>query len=192
MASVSSEVRYTPEDLLNMPDGDRYELINGQLVERNMGAESSRVAQVVNRKIDNYAEANGLGLVWGTDCGYQIFGGDANRVRYADGSFVRRGRLPGDVPPQGHMRIAPDLALEVVSPNDLAWEVQAKVVDWLAAGVKLLWVFYPDIRSVHVYRPDGGEVHLRPDDGLSGGSVLPGFSCRVADCFPSTPASAPA
>jgi Uma2 family endonuclease len=192
MASVSSEVRYTPEDLLAMPDGHRYELINGQLVERNMGAESSRVAQIVNRKIDSYAEANGLGLVWGPDCGYQIFGDDAHRVRYADGSFVRCGRLPGDDPPQGHMRIAPDLAIEVVSPNDLAWEVQAKVVEWLGAGVKLLWVFYPDTRSVHVYRPDGGEVHLRPDDELSGGSVLPGFSCRVADCFPSTPAISPA
>ena len=184
MASISSEVRYTPEDLLNMPDGHRYELINGQLVERNMGAESSRVAMLVNTKLQHFAESHGLGLVWGPDCGYQIFGDDANRLRYADGSFVRRGRLPGDVSPPGHMRIAPDLALEVVSPNDLAWEVQAKVVDWLAAGVKLLWVLYPDTRSVHVYRPDGGELHLRPDDELSGGTVIPGFSCRVADCFP--------
>jgi Uma2 family endonuclease len=123
--SVVSQ-RYTPEDLLAMPDG--------QLVERNMGAESSWIALQINRYLGNYAEASQHGLVLGPDCGYQIFPDDPNQVRFPDGSFIRSGRLPNDALPRGHIRVVPDLVLEVVSPNDLAWEVDMKVTEYLQAG----------------------------------------------------------
>jgi hypothetical protein len=110
-----------------MPDGHHFDLVDGHLVERHMGAESSWIAQQVNRHLGNYVAASQGGLVLGLDCGYQIFPDDPNRVRFPDGSFIRRGRLPHDVPPRGHVRIVPDLLIEVVSPNDLAWEVEVKV-----------------------------------------------------------------
>ena len=148
-ASVMSQ-RYTPEDLLAMADGHRFDLVDGQLVERNMGAESSWIAQQTNRYLGNYAETSKHGLVLGPDCGYQIFPDDPNRVRFPDGSFIRSGRLPNDALPRGHIRVVPELVLEVVSPNDLAWEVDLKVTEYLQAGVPLIWVFYPDTRTVSV------------------------------------------
>ena len=176
--------RYTPEDLLAMPNSHGFDLVDGQLVERNMGAESSWVAQQVNRRLGNYAEAEQQGLVLGPDCGYQIFPDEPNRVRFPDGSFIRHGRLPDDRPPRGHVRVAPDLVIEVISPNDLAWEIEAKVAEYLRAGVPLIWVFYPDTHTVWIYRTSGDATRLDVDQMLSGEDVLPGFTCAVADLFP--------
>ncbi len=175
------EKQYTPEDLLTLRDGPRYELVDGQLVEKFMGAKSARIAQVVNRHIDIYAEAHKLGLVFPPDCGYQIFPDSPGRVRKPDGSFVRFGRLHGDKPPDGLMRIPPDLALEVVSPNDLAEHVEIRVNELLEAGVRLVWVVYPNARVVNVFRKDGTSSKLTSKDELTGEDVLPGFVCRVAD-----------
>jgi Uma2 family endonuclease len=114
----------------------------------------------------------------------QIFPDAPNQVRFPDGSFIRRGRLPHDVPPHGHVRIVPDLLIEVMSPNDLAWEVEVKVTEYLRDGVQLLWVFYPDTCTVWVYRASGQVMHLSVADTLSGEEVLPGFTCPVAEVFP--------
>ena len=93
------------------------------------------------------------------------------------------GRLPEDKVPQGHIRIAPNLAAEVVSHNDTAEEVEAKRLDYLRAGVQLLWIIYPENKSVHVYRQSGPPSILGPEDVLSGEDVLPGFACKVAELF---------
>jgi Uma2 family endonuclease len=181
MNAAAAETRVTPEELLEMEDGDRFELLDGQLVERNRGAKSSRIAQVVNRFLDVYAEEHQLGLVFAPDCGYQIFPDDPAKVRYPDGSFIARGRLPGDEPPSGHIRIAPDLAVEVVSPRDLAWRVDEKVEDFLSAGVRMIWLIYPETQVVVVYRPNAAIRRLTIHHPLSGEDVLPGFSCQVAE-----------
>jgi Uma2 family endonuclease len=106
-------------------------------------------------------------------------------VRYPDGSFIRRGRLPDDKPPKGHIRIAPDIALEVVSPNDAAEAIQIKIDEYLRAGVRLVWVVYPSTRQIFVHRPDSSVSRLTAADELTGEDVLPGLSCRVADFFAS-------
>jgi len=184
MSTPQTAIRYTPEDLLSMEGGHRYDLVNGQLVERHMGAESSRIAQLINQRIGLFADSQQRGLVWGPDCGYQIFTDDPNKVRYPDGSFITRGRLPDDLPPRGHMRIPADLMIEVVSPHDLAWEVDHKVDEFLRAGVRLIWVLYPDTRTVLVYRPGSAVTRLSNADELSGEDVLPGFTCRINELFP--------
>lgn len=98
-------------------------------------------------------------------------------------SFIRFGRLPAEQPPEGHIRIAPDLAVEVVSPHDLAYDVDSKVEDYLQADVRLVWVVNPVTRTVRVHRPDGPGTTLRLDDELTGGDVLPGFRCPLRDIF---------
>lgn len=183
MNVIVPERRYTPEDLLSMSHGPRFELIDGRLVEKPMGARSALVVQNVNRTLDNHALAHQLGRVYPSNCGYQCFPWAPSHVRLPDGSFVRKGRLPNDEPPDGHMRIAPDLAHEVVSPNDLAEEIEERVSDLLRAGVSLVWVFYPRSRNVYVYRQGGGAQRLTAADELSGEDVLPGFRCRVEDLF---------
>lgn len=80
--------------------------------------------------------------------------------------------------------MAPDLAVEVLSPGDLAHEIVAKVEEYLAAGVQLVWIVDPEARVVDIYRPDNSNRRLRENDSLDGDTVLPGFRCRVMDMFP--------
>jgi Uma2 family endonuclease len=183
MATATLETQHTPEELLAMEDGHRYELIDGQLVERSMGATASLIAATIIRLVGQFATDRGLGSVFATDCGYQIFPDRPNRVRYPDGSFIARGRLPGDAPPEGHVRIPPDLVVEVVSPNDMACEIDQRLEDFLGAGVRLVWIVFPSTRRVMVYRQGGSCSRLATGEELSGEDVLPGFSCRVADLF---------
>jgi Uma2 family endonuclease len=183
MESSILELPHTPEELLTMPDGDRYELVDGRLVERDMGAQSSHIAAVLIRLLDMYVTTQKLGLVFATDCGYQIFADHPNQVRFPDASFIARGRLPDDRPPPGHVRVPPDLVVEVVSPRDTACELDQKVEEYLQAGVRLIWVVYPSTRRVMVYRKAGGISRLGPTEELGGEDVLPGFACRVADLF---------
>ena len=174
--------QYTPEDLLTIPESQRFELINGQLVERNMGAESSRVGTKLIWLLGNHVEPQKLGHIFSSECGYQIFP-ESNRVRFADGSFIARGRLPNEKPPKGHVRIPPDLAFEVVSPNDLAEEVEAKVEEYLHAGIRLIWVIFPSTQSVYVYRAGGSVSRFTKSQEVSGEDVIPGFVFRVEDLF---------
>ncbi len=174
--------QYTPDDLLLIPEGYRFELIDGLLVERYMGAESSLIGGKLFRLVGNHVAPQKLGHMFTAECGYQIFP-DPNRVRYADGSFIARGRLPNEKPPRGHVRIPPDMAFEVVSPNDLAEGVEAKIEEYLQAGVRLLWVVYPVSQTVYIYRAGGGISRLTKSQELTGEDVIPGFVCRVEDLF---------
>src|SRR5262249_45589048 len=116
--AVATEARrYTPEDLLAMPDEKSYELVDGRLVERKRGAEASRVGGKLYSRLDLFCEEHDLGKVWRADNGFQYFPHAPGLVRRPDVSFVKRGRLPGDVSPDGWVRIPPDLAVEVMSPN---------------------------------------------------------------------------
>ena len=77
----------------------------------------------------------------------------------------------------------PDLAVEVLSPNDRAGEVSDKVEDWLGSGVKLVWVLDPADRKVRVYQSTAEVQELAEHETLEGGEVLPGFSCEIRDLF---------
>src|SRR5688572_20199326 len=113
MSIVSSTSEFTPEDLLSMPDDRRYELVGGRLVEKPVSALSSFVAGVVLRILADFVERHGLGAVFEGELTYQCFPHDSKLVRRPDVSFIRGNRLEGDQFPDGHVRIAPDLAVEV-------------------------------------------------------------------------------
>lgn len=178
------EKRYTPEDLLEIPDGERYELIEGDLVETEMGAEANWVASRINSRIDRVVDDGETGWTFGEGVGLQCFPDDPERVRRADGAFVRRGRFPDEAIPKGHIQIPPDWLLEVVSPTDLYYEVEQKVVGYLKAGVQLVWLVNPDSRMVRVFHQNGQRRDLGDNDELTGDDVIPGFRCRVAEVLP--------
>jgi Uma2 family endonuclease len=183
--AVATETRrYTPEDLLAMPDGKRYELVNGQLVERNMGAESSEVGGNLHSNLHVFCRDRDLGKVWPADNGYQCFPHAPGLVRKPDVSFVKKGRLPGDVAPDGWVRIPPDLAVEVVSPGDTIEQFEEKLEDYQKAGVPLIWVIYPKRRKARVFRLDGPPDELSEDDELSGEDIIPGFRCPLREILP--------
>jgi Uma2 family endonuclease len=184
--SPAVEPTFEPEEFLALPETVAFELVDGKLVERNMGIRSSLVAMNVGRLLGNYLAVNPIGIVLGADASLQFFPGKPKQIRRADVSFVRRDRFPNGEVPDGTLKIAPDLAIEVISPNDLAWEVEEKVTEYRSNGVSLVWVVYPSTRSVHVIRPPGAAIApkiLNADDTISGEEILPGFSSRVAEFF---------
>jgi Uma2 family endonuclease len=183
-ASVAATSVFTPEDLLAIPDGKDYELVGGQLVERKVGLESSWVGGRVHCIIEECCERNPIGWALLPDSGYQCFPHDPGMVRKPDVSFVRYGRFAGGVLPKGWAKLVPDLVVEVISPNDLAYEVEEKIQDYQKAGVPLIWVINPEARSVRIHRADGSYAFLREDDVLSGEDVIPEFRCVVREIMP--------
>jgi Uma2 family endonuclease len=167
-----------------MPDGKSYELVDGQLLERKTGIESSWVGGRLHALLDTFCAEHGIGWVLNSASGYQCFSYDPGRVRRPDVSFVRYGRFPAGVLPEGWARIPPELAVEVVSPNDTAYELDEKLEDYRKAGVPLVWVINPNSRTVRVHRRDGSVIYLREDEELSGEDVIPGFRCVVREMLP--------
>lgn len=177
----------TPEELLHWPDSVGYELVDGQLVERHSGAESSAVAAAVAATLGNFVKKNRAGYLFAPDCGYRCFPDSPRKVRKPDVSFIRMDRLSREKLSEGYVEIAPDLAVEVLSPGDLAEQVDLKVQEYLDAGVQLVWVISPKTRSVRIHRPDNsprGPISVANESAtLSGEDVLPGFECKVAEFF---------
>jgi Uma2 family endonuclease len=191
MAAVATSAGYTAEDLLTMPDGEIYELWDGELKERQMGSRSNWIGQQINRRLGNYADDGGLGLVFGAELSLQIVPGRPNRIPRVDGGFVASGRLPNDEPPDGHLQIPPDLVLEVVSPHDGADYLAMKTQLLLDCGVRLVWVVYPEARRAMIHRANGTVAAIGPDGALDGEDVLPGFRVALASVLgPATPAAA--
>jgi Uma2 family endonuclease len=183
MAVVTApNVELTPEDVLNLSDGVRYELVDGCLVELGMSSLSQYVATRLARFLGNFCDPIGLAYVF-TENGMTCFPGHPNRMRRPDVSCVRADRLPFDQIGDGFLQIRPDLAVEVVSPNDKVYELEAKLDDYRAAEIPLVWLVYPNLRQVRVIRSEGPPSELGPDDVLTGEEILPGFSCLVSDLF---------
>ena len=167
-------------------DEDRkgYELIHGTWVEKpTMGAISVRVGGRLVTHLTNYVEARSLGDVFPADGAFQLFSSQPKLIRKPDVSFVALGRLPNNALPDGNLRLAPDLAAEVVSPNDEVVALEQKIDEYLRSGVKLVWVVHPQTKVAYVYRLDGTAARKTGAESLDGEAVLPGFTLSLTDLF---------
>jgi Uma2 family endonuclease len=126
-----------------------------------------------------FVRAHGLGVVVAAETGFKLFS-DPDTVRAADVGFIRSERVP-DPLPRNFGALAPDLVVEVLSPDDRPGEVLQKTGEWLSAGSRLVWVIDPERRTARVYRADGSQETLVESDALLGEDVLPGFSCGLAE-----------
>ena len=160
------------------PSGKRTELVRGVLVVREpAGYRHGEVAARLARILGNHVEEENLGRVLAAETGFTL-ARNPDTVRAPDVAFIRRERVP-QPPPSGYAALAPDLVVEVLSPDDRPGQVLAKVADWLSAGTALVWVVDPERRNARVYRADGRES-LVPEDGtLDGEDVVPGFRCDL-------------
>lgn len=174
----------TAAGLLALPDdGNRYELIRGELVKMSpAGLLHGVVVDRIGRRIGNYVERHDLGRCAAAETGFRLER-DADTVRAPDYAFISHRRLAGHQPSAGYSDTIPDLVVEVVSPHDRPPAVAAKCAAWLGAGVRLLWVVEPARRAIIVRRSDGTVDGYGAGDTLSGESVLPGFACAVGDVF---------
>lgn len=185
---------YTAEEfweLLGQPEyaGRRVELVEGEIREMApAGGEHGEVAIGIGSLIWSHVQQNRLGRVTAAETGYVLYKnpdpGGRDTVRAPDVGFVSLERAPQPFS-EKFVPLAPDLAVEVISPNDGAEAVEEKVLDYLRYGVRQVWLIYPSSKTVVVQTP--AEIRrLAAADTLDGGDVLPGFSVRVGEIFPTS------
>ncbi len=161
----------------------RFEVVKGVYQEMSpAGGQHGEITNWIAFLVTEYVLRNGLGKVAAAETGF-ILSRRPDTVRAADVAFISKARLQEADPPIGYWTIAPDLAVEVVSPNESPDDVQEKVQDYLAAGTRMIWLVYPKTRSITVYRSLKNVKVLREDELLSGEEVLPGFERRVSEIF---------
>ena len=178
------KVLFDAEELLHLPtNGRRLELVKGNIYEMAAaGARHGGVANRVGTLLGTHVDNRRLGVVFAAETGF-ILERDPDTVRAPDAAFVSADRLPVEGLPDGFLELAPDLVVEVVSPNDRMREVREKVATWLEAGTRLVIVLYPRTRSASVHRPSQEPVMLSEQDMLSGDDIVPGFSVRLGELF---------
>ena len=175
----------TAEELLRLPTGmgERYELVAGELkTAPAAGMCHGVISANIGSLLVESVRGSQLGTVLAADTGF-VLSRNPDIVRAPDAAFVAAARLPAGDLPDGYFRGAPDLAVEVISPWEAAADINRKVTEYFEAGARLVWVVYPDMRQVVVFRSARASVALSADDTLDGGELIPGFACRVADLF---------
>lgn len=171
----------TIEELKRMPDdGHKYERVERLLQVTPAGHEQEDIGAVLIELLGSFARKRGLGRLYGSNAGYLLPNGD---LRCPDVSYVRQERLPGGRSPKGFAEYPPDLAVEVLSPNQTHKDIGYKIGELIDWGTPLVWVVDPAARTVAVYRSLGDTRTLGLDDALSGEDVIPGFSVQVRENF---------
>lgn len=185
MAEAPADTLMTADELLALPDDGRcrHELVQGRLVSVSLASKKSViVSDRIGRRIGNFVEEHRLGVCGGADAGFRLFD-EPDTVRSPDYAFVRADRIPEGAVEHGYWPGAPDLVVEVLSPSNRPAEVMEKVEDYLAAGARLMRIFDPDARAVHIFRPDRVPERLGEHGALSGEDVLPGFVLHLAEIW---------
>ena len=158
-----------------------YELVDGVLVEKTVGAYESYLAVLLVRLIGDFVEENDLGIVLGADGTMRLAPG---LVRIPDASFISWQRLPERrIPREAFWSLAPDLAVEVISKGNTREEMDRKLCDYFDAGVRQVWYVYPAEREVHVFVSAESGAVLEERQSLEGGDLLPGFSVPLDRLF---------
>jgi len=180
---AASKGPMTAEELLLLPDDHvQRELVRGQVVEKMpSGGRHTRMGLRISGRIGAHAESTGFGFATGADGGF-ILGRRPDTVRCPDAAYVAHERAGGDAWTTGFYEFAPDIAVEIVSPGDRQGEIEDKVLDYLSAGSKLIWVIYPDRRMAIVWRADSTVSFISEPGVLSGEDVLPALSRRWQAC----------
>lgn len=165
----------TEEDVIRIHDReDRLcELIDGVLLEKTMGFFESHLAMLLGHILQRFLDEHDLGIVAGADGMVRLAPG---QVRIPDVSFISWSKFPGRrFPREPAPDLAPDLAVEILSPSNTRQEMERKRHDYFAAGVRLVWYVDPEQRTFEVFTAQGARASLGPEMTLDGGEVLPGF-----------------
>jgi Uma2 family endonuclease len=181
MSSVAHRL-LTAEEFWHLPGSEHKELINGEAVESMPpGKEHGPIAVSIATLLNLWSK-QGVGGKVGVEPGF-ILSTDPDTVRGPDVYYVSASRVPSDDKSKAFWTIAPDLAVEVISPSETVDEVRDKVRDFLTAGTSMVWTVHPRTREVVVHTPDGLARTHTDEDVIEFPEVLPGFSCKVAEIF---------
>jgi Uma2 family endonuclease len=179
---VTIERIVSAEELFQMPNLGRCELVRGEIKMMSpAGARHGSIIVNISSLLDGFVRAHHLGKIMGAETGF-IIRRNPDTVLAPDVALIGAERLPAELP-QGYFDGPPDLAVEVLSPNDRAGEVQKKINDWLAAGCRAVWIVDPETKSVTVYKSGNEVTVLNASDALADAQLLPGFSAAVSVIF---------
>jgi Uma2 family endonuclease len=167
-------------DWLRLPNRERYELVDGILVEKPMGFYETRVGFILGVLLEEFARSHSLGIVVVETGSVRV----AGQIRLPDVAFFAWASLPERrVPRVAVLEIAPDLAVEVLSPSNTVGEMIRKRGEYFRAGTRAVWEIEPELRQIRVYSDADTFATLGIDDTLTGEPVLPGFSLGVRALF---------
>jgi Uma2 family endonuclease len=173
----------TLDEFAALPNaGDPMELVRGEVRPLSPAhGPASTVGANIFWLLSAHVRPRRLGRVYGDNAGFALLGAQ-HTSRSPDVAFIRAEQLPAKMP-RGPIRIAPDLVVEVLSPNESTSDLEDKMIDYREAGTPLIWVVDPQRRFVTVHARDAAPHTLREGDTLTGGRVLPNFTCPVAELF---------
>jgi Uma2 family endonuclease len=181
-ALASKRKIWTDKELETLPkDGHIYELLDGDLISIPGNATHSAISVRIGAALFDSAEARGLGIVCGANTGFRLA---EDLLLSPDVSFVSKERLKKiRVAPDKFLAGAPDLVVEVLSPSDRMMQVNRKLDRYFEHGTRLAWLVNWPKQQVHIYTADSIESLTNLDEILTGGSVLPGFKCKLRKIF---------
>jgi Uma2 family endonuclease len=172
---------------MTIPDDMLYEVVDGKLVEKIVGASEIEIATLLVGFLAPFVRSHRLGRVLGE----MIFRIDQAKdlQRRPDVSFVSHARWPSHrrVPKVAVWDMVPDMAIEIVTPSNTADQVQEKIHDYFAAGVRRVWVVYPRQQEVYDYASPAKIQVLQLGQDLDGGELIPGFRLPLAVLFEDDP-----
>jgi Uma2 family endonuclease len=176
---------WTVDDLLALTGVEgRYELVRGDLVMMSPASPTQgRYAARLVAALEQYLEAHDLGETYTAEPGFELQPEPNPIVRAPDVAFLRHENIPSPGRQTGFWSVAPDLAIEIISPSETSHMVQEKVQDYLKAGTAMIWLVYPDLQVIVEYRSRTKIRQLTLDENLDGDDVLPGFSYPLRRLF---------
>ncbi|MBL8204062.1 MAG: Uma2 family endonuclease [Blastocatellia bacterium] len=168
------------EPTITLDPDKEYEIVDGVPEEKEMaGARHGRVGARLLTFINYHVITHDLGVVYGPDTTFKM----ERNERLPDIAFVAAERIPEEGDPEGSWNMAPDLAIEIISPNDVYVKVMNKVFDYFEEGVKQVWLVSPEHHTVTIYYSVTDDKILGEHDFLTCEELLPGFQCKVGDLF---------
>lgn len=182
MPSVIDSQLITGEELLEMGDIGPCELIEGRIVPMSpAGARHGHIEVKVATILQSFVTANDLGWVMTGEVGIFTKRGP-DSVRGADVLFISKERLD-KIPDRGFLEVAPELVVEVRSPDETRKDVEEKIKEYLAIGVRWVWYFDPKIHSCAVHSSNKGVQNLNENDVLIGEEILTGLEIKLSALF---------
>ena len=182
MSTATVPKTWTDQEFMAIPGDEQYELVNGALIEMgNSGMLHGELGSFLGGSLSLYVRAHKLGVVCDSSTAFTLKSG--NR-RSPDVSFVAKERLQGlKSLPRGFFQGSPDLAVEILSPNNTIAEIHSKIVEYFDNETRLIWVIHPDEQFVLVYHTVRPKHLLQLQDSLDGEDIIPGFSLPMQDLF---------
>lgn len=172
----------TGEEFFNLPNNDLLELVEGEVRSMNApGLEHGYLEMQIGRLLGNFVYPRKIGWVFGGETGVYVHR-NPDSIRGVDVAFISRERLPKR-PTRGYLEIAPELIVEIVSPNDRWREINKKIAEYFAIGVDEVWIVNPTDKDVRRYTSPLEVENYENDESVAGRGKLAGFSLNLMDLF---------